>query len=72
MISQWKKARSIEKLIEMSRKNDYTTENLVDNLYQQKYYKLIDIDLSAQASRNIPQQINFTGKLKEDDGEKIF
>ena len=72
MISQWKKARSIEKLIEMSRKNDYTTENLVDNLYQQKYYKLIDIDLSAQASRNIPQQINFTGKLKEDDGEKMF
>ena len=56
----------------MSRKNDYATENLVDNLYQQKYYKLIDIDLSAQASRNIPQQINFTGKLKEDDGAKMF
>ena len=72
MISQRKKARSIEKLIEMSRKNDYTTENLVDNLYQQKYYKLIDIDLSAQANRNIPQQINFTGKLKEDDGAKMF
>ena len=72
MISQRKKARSIEKLIEMSRKNDYATENLVDNLYQQKYYKLIDIDLSAQASRNIPQQINFTGKLKEDDGAKMF
>ena len=47
----------------MSRKNDYTRENLVDNLYQQKYYKLIDIDLSAQASRNIPQQINFTGEI---------
>ena len=56
----------------MSRKNDYTTENLVDNLYQQKYYKLIDIDLSAQARRNIPQQINFTGNLKEDDGAKMF
>ena len=56
----------------MSRKNDYATENLVDNLYQQKYYKLIDIDLSAQANRNIPQQINFTGKLKEDDGAKMF
>ena len=56
----------------MSRKNDYTTENLVDNLYQQKYYKLIDIDLSARASRNIPQQINFTGKLEEDDGAKMF
>ena len=39
----------------MSRKNDYTRENLVDNLHQQKYYKLIDIDLSAQVSRNIPQ-----------------
>ena len=25
--------------------NDYTTENLLDYLYHQKYYKLIRIDL---------------------------
>ena len=28
-------------LIVMSRKNDYTTRNLLDNLYHEKYYTLI-------------------------------
>ena len=34
-----------EKLVEMSRKNDYTATNLLDCLYHQIYYKLIGIDL---------------------------
>ena len=32
----------------MSKNNDYTTVNLLDYLYHQKYYKLIGIDLSRQ------------------------
>ena len=35
-----------EKLIEMLRNDDYTTENSLDYLYDQNYYNLIDIDLS--------------------------
>ena len=56
----------------MSRNNDYTTGSLLDYLCHQKYYKLIGIDLSRQTNTNIPQQINFIGKLKEDDGATMF
>ena len=56
----------------MSRNNDYTTGNLLEYLYHQKYYKLIDIDLSRQTNTSIPQQINFKGKLDEDDGVTMF
>ena len=40
------KQKGYEKLIEMSRNNDYTTGNLLDYLYHRNYYKLISIDLS--------------------------
>ena len=43
-----------EKLIEMSRNDDYTTGNLLGFLYHQNYYKLIGIDLSRQTNTNIP------------------
>ena len=56
----------------MSRNDDYTTGNLLDYLYHQHYYKLIGIDLSRQTNTNIPQQINFIGKLEEDDGPTMF
>ena len=56
----------------MSRNNDYTTGNLLEYLYHQKYYKLIDIDLSRQTNTSIPQQINFKGKLDEDGGVTMF
>ena len=56
----------------MSRNNDYTTENLLDCLYHQKYYKMIGIDLSKQKHTKISQQINFTGKLEDDDSATIF
>ena len=46
----------------MSKNNDYTTGSLLDYVYHQNYYKLIDIDLSRQTNKNIPQQINFTEK----------
>ena len=41
-------------------------------LYNQNYYKLIDIDLSRQTNTTIPQQINVLGKLEEDDGVTVF
>ena len=59
-----------EKHIEMSRNDGYATGNLLDFLYHQNYFKLIG--LSKQTNTNIPQQINFTGKLEEDDSTKMF
>ena len=50
-----------EKLIEMSKKHDHTTENLLDYLYHPKYHKLIGIDLSRQTNISIPQQIKLVG-----------
>ena len=44
----------------------------MDYLYHQKYYKLIGIDLSRQTNTNIPQQINFVGKLEDDDATVFF
>ena len=56
----------------MSRSYDYTTRNLLDFSYHQNYYELIGVDLSRQTNKNIPQQINFTRKLEEDDGATVF
>ena len=56
----------------MPRNNDYTTGNLLDYLYYQKYCKLIGIDLSRQKNTRIPQQTNFVGKLEEDDDATMF
>ena len=41
-------------------------------MYNQKYYKLIEIDLLRQTNTSIPQKINFIGKLEENDGATIF
>ena len=62
------KQEAYAKLIEMSKNDDYATGNLLDYLHHEKYYKLIGIDLSIQTKMSILQQINFTGKLEEDDG----
>ena len=61
-----------EKRFEMSRNNDYTTGNLLDFSFHQNYYILIGIDLLRQIHTSIPQQINFVGKLEEDDGATVF
>ena len=50
----------------------FTTGNLLHYLYHQKYYELIDINLSRQNNASIPQQIDFTGKLEEDDGAAML
>ena len=58
-----------EKIIDVSRNNEYTTGNLLDYDYFKKNYKLIAIDLSKQQvlqeNEDLIQQINFIGKLEE-------
>ena len=58
-----------EKIIDISRNNEYTTANLLDYDYFKKYYKLIAIDLSKQQvlqeNEDLIQQINFIGRLEE-------
>ena len=58
-----------EKIIDISRNNEYTTGNLLDYDYFKKYYKLIAIDLSKQKvlqeNKYLIQQINFIGRLTE-------
>ena len=58
-----------EKIIDISRNNEYTTGNLLDYGYFKKYYKLIAIDLSKQQvlqeNEDLIQQINFIGRLEE-------
>ena len=58
-----------EKIIDISRNNEYTTGNLLDYDYFKKHYKLIAIDLSKQEvlqeNEYLIQQINFIGKLEE-------
>ena len=66
------KQEDYEKLIEMSRNDNYTTGNLLDHLYHPNYYKPIGIDLSRQTNTSIPQQINFVGKLQKNDGAVMF
>ena len=56
----------------MSRNGVYIIGNLLDYLYDQKYYKTIVLDLLRQTNTTIPQKINFSGKLEEDDNETIF
>ena len=58
-----------EKIIDISRNNEYTTGNLLDYDYFKKYYKLIAVDLSKQQvlqeNEDLIQQIKFIGRLTE-------
>ena len=60
------KEEAYEKIIEISKNNDYTTGNLLDYEYFSKHYKLIAIDLTKKTELENPdlkQQIGFIGKL---------
>ena len=63
------KEEAYEKIIDISRNNEYTKGNLLDCDYFKKYYKLIAIDLSKQEvlqeNEDLIQQINFIGRLTE-------
>ena len=68
------KEEAYEKIMSISKNNDYTTDNLLDYEHFSKHYKLIAIDSSKQTeleNSNLKQQINFIGKL-EDDRATIF
>ena len=67
-----KKQEVYEKLITMSRNDDYSAGNLLDFSYHQNYYKLVGIDLSRKANTSISQKMNFVGKIEEDDGTPKF
>ena len=60
-----------EKIIDISRNNEYTTSNLLDYDYFKKYYKLIAIDSSKQQvlqeNEHLIQQINFIRRLEQAD-----
>ena len=64
------KEETYEKIIEMSKNNDYRTGNLLDYEFSSKHYKLIAIDLSKDIELENPDlftQIIFIGKLEEDE-----
>ena len=59
----------------MGKNNDYATGNLLDYEYFSKHYKLTAIDLSKQIeleSPDLKQQINFIGKLEDDEATMFF
>ena len=57
-----------EKIIDISRNNEYTTGNLLDYNYFKNHYKLIAIVLSKQQvlqeNEDLIPQFNFIGKLE--------
>ena len=55
---------ALEKLLPMSRNDDWTTRNLLDFSYHQNYYKFVGIDSSRQTNTSISQQINFVKKIR--------
>ena len=70
-----KNKEAYEKIMSMSKNNDYTTGNLLDYEYFSEHYKLIAIDLSKQTELENPdlrQQINFIGKLVDDKATMFF
>ena len=61
------------KIIEMSNNNDYTTGSVLDFGNFKENYKITAIDLSKQTKLKDPQQINFIGKLRNQDyGATMF
>ena len=59
----------------ISKKNDYTTGNLLDYEYFSKHYELTAKDLSKKTelgNSNLKQQINFIGKLEDDRATMFF
>ena len=69
------KEEAYEKIMSISKNNDYTSGNLLDFEWFSKHYKLIAIDLSKQIELENPdlrQQINFIGKLEDDKATMFF
>ena len=59
----------------ISKNDDHTAGNLLDQEYFLKHYKLIAIDLSKQIeleNSDLKQQINFFSKLQDDRATMFF
>ena len=70
-----KNKEAYEKIMSISKNNDYTAGNLLDYEYFSKHYKIIATDLSKQtelSNLNLRQQINFIGKLEDDKAIMFF
>ena len=61
-----------EKIIDMSNNNNYMAGNLLDFACYKENYELIAIDLSKQTEIKDPQEINFIGKIEEQNKEVIM
>ena len=64
-----------ETIIEISKKNDCTTGNLLDYEYFSKHYKLIAIDWRKQIeleNSDLKQQINLIGELEDGRATMFF
>ena len=62
-----------EKIIKMSRNNNFTTGNRLDFGYFKENYRLTVTDLSKKIKSKDFQQINFIGKLENpNNGAKVF
>ena len=69
------KEETFEKIIKMSRNNDYTTGNLLDYEYFSKHYRLTAIARSKRIeleNLDLKQQINFIGRLEKDHATMFF
>ena len=53
-----------EKIIKMSKDNDYTSGNLLDFAYFREKYRLITFNLSQHTKLKLPQEINFISRFE--------
>ena len=63
------KEEAYQKIIEISKNNDYTAGNLLDCECISKHYKLVTINLNKQIeleNSDLKQKTNFIGKLEDD------
>ena len=70
-----KNKEAYEKIMSISKNNDYTACNLLDYEHFSKHCKLIAIDLSKQIelkNSGLRQQVNFIGKPEDDKATKFF
>ena len=69
------KEEAYEGITEMTKNNDFTTDNLLDYEYFKYHYQLIAIDLSKQIkleNTDLKQHINLVGSLERNEGATIF
>ena len=64
------KQEKYEKPVEILRKNDFKTRNVLDYLHHQNYYK--DQFIKTKKNTSIPEHISFKEKLEDDNGAPMF